>query len=73
MIRDLDLTPEQAAGLRELMDESNRAAEHAARVKDRLSVGFAMIVRGFGITDASNPVLNGTKLTVTLPDPPESA
>ena len=65
MIRDLMLDPAQAEGLAELL-----AAKAAADTA--LGVGFTMVVRGFGVRTASDPRLSGNRLTITVPDEPES-
>jgi hypothetical protein len=61
MIRILDLDPAQADALRDLMRQAESAQE-------RLTLAFSMVVRGHGIIEASAPVLNGTQLSVTVPE-----
>lgn len=61
MIRLLDLQPAQAEAIRELLLVKQTA-------EDRLVLAFTMVVRGFGITEASAPSLTKNTLSVTVPD-----
>lgn len=60
MIRFLDLPQAQADALRELMKDHEVTQQ-------RLVLGLSMVVRGHGIIEASNPVLTGNQLSVTVP------
>lgn len=60
MIRFLDLPQAQADALRDLMREYDLTQQ-------RLVLGLSMVVRGHGIVEASNPVLTGNQLSVTVP------
>jgi hypothetical protein len=57
----LTITPEQADTIRELL-----AAETA--VKTNTGIAVLMAVRGHGITAFTDAHLDGTTLTVTVPD-----
>lgn len=59
--RVLDLVPAQAEALRALMQAVNES-------NARLALAFEMVIRGHGLTQASEPRLTGNQLTVTVPE-----
>ena len=66
MLKDLTITKEQADFLAQCQQEAATAASLG-------NVAFSAVVRGHGLTQAGFARLEGTTLTVTVPDEPVAA